>query len=785
VAGDLVAALKSLRAAPITAAAAILVLALGSGATTAVLSAAYAALLRPLPFADADRLVTISPGDAVRRPDLDRWRDRSRAVDAIAAWSRSSFTVRGLPVPEALDVAVVSENFFQVLGARPAAGRLDLDVPGGAVLSSRFARRLAADDASLWTRALTVGGRAVTPRGVLAPEFPLPDDVDLWISIADVDEVRLGTGDFRAFSLIGRLAPGASIAQARDDAARVAAEIDAVDGRIAPRVVEVRPIRDVIAGDTQPVFAAFAVAALMLLLAACANAATLLVSRTMQRTREFAVRLALGASPSRIVRTMLAESLFLGITGALVGVGLAQAAIRLLQPLAADVLPDTAFVSLTLPASVAGVAAAIVVAIPCGAAPAVAAARSGFGGGLKTASAAGTRSSRRLRSGLVVLQMATAVFLLVGAGLLWRTVAGLVSTDLGIDGERTLTMRLPLTETTSFNAASSGPFVDGLLTRLRGLPGVEAAGLGSNLPPRSSQLVMTINVTTTEGARDMRPLDLTSVTPGYLEALGARLVRGRLFDARDRAATEPVAILSESAAQQISVLGDPLDRPLRYGLPSAGGKRVQPRVIGVVSDVRFSGLEASPRGNIYILRSQLPTGVAFLVVKATTPADTMAPAVLRTVRDLDPAMPVTAPITLEEEVQRSVVGRRLRVVLVGGFAVVAAVLAFAGLSGALIRAVTERRRELAIRSALGAGPRQTASLIMRDAFVLAVVGVAIGVGGAIAAGRWVQAFLYGVSAFDAATIATVGAGSLAVAIAVASVPALRAATVDPVEALKE
>jgi predicted permease len=393
--------------------------------------------------------------------------------------------------------------------------------------------------------------------------------------------------------------------------------------------------------------------------------------------------------------------------------------------------------------------------------------------------------ARRLRSVLVVLQMAMAILLLVGAGLLWRTVSGLIRTDLGNDGDRTLTMRLPLTETTSFDAAASQPFVERLLARVRALPGVDAAGIGSNLPPRSSQLVMTINVTITETSGDMRALDLTSVTPGYLEALGARRVRGRLFEARDLTAAEPVAILSESAAQQVAVLGDPLDRELRYPLPSAGGPRVRPRVVGVVSDIRFSGLEADPRGNVYILRPQLPTGVAFLVVRAAGSTDALRSAIVRLVRDLDPALPVAAPLTLAEEVSQSVIDRRLRVVLVGAFAFVAAVLAFSGLVGALIRAVGERRREIAIRSALGAAPRQAAALILRDALVLASAGVLLGVGGALAAGRWMQSFLYGVSAFDAATIASVGAGALLLALAVASIPAGRAAAIDPVIALKE
>jgi ABC-type antimicrobial peptide transport system permease subunit len=235
----------------------------------------------------------------------------------------------------------------------------------------------------------------------------------------------------------------------------------------------------------------------------------------------------------------------------------------------------------------------------------------------------------------------------------------------------------------------------------------------------------------------------------------------------------------------VSVLGDPLDRPLRYGLPSSSGKRVQPRVVGVVSDIRYSGLESPPRGNIYVLRSQLPTGVAFLVVRARESADATGPAVLQAVRTLDPGLPVRPPLALADEVGRSIVGRRLRVALVGAFAAIAGVLALTGLAGALIRAVAERRRELAIRSALGAGPRQTAGLVLRSALALSLAGVAFGVAAAIAAGRWIQSFLYGVSAFDAGTIGTVAVGSLLLALAVAAIPARRAARIDPVLALKE
>jgi putative ABC transport system permease protein len=787
---DLKTAWRALRAAPATSLAAVLTLALGTGATVAVLSAAYGALARPLPFADADRLVVISPTfqtsgpgrGTVRLTELEDWRRSLRVFDGLAGWSRGEFTVRGLAVPESLQAAVVTDDFFDVVGARPLAGTLESGTPGTVVVADRLARRIGAAG-GVWSRTLTVGGRALQPRAILPPGFPLPDDVDLWVSAEDVDVVRLGTSDFRSYGMIGRLASGVTLAQAREDAARVAAAIDGEAHRAEPRRVDVLPIREALVGDVRPLLVAFSAAASLLLLAACANVATLLVSRSMRRAREFAVRLALGASPARLVRTTFAESLLLGAAGAMTGVVLAVLSVRLLRPLAADVLPDLAFVSVVWPAVVAGAVSALAVAILCGLAPAMAASRASFGAALKTASAAGTRAGRRTRNGLVVLQMAAAIVLLVGASLLGRTVYGLLHTDLGVDSEDTLTLRLPLTETARFDAASRNPFVNDLVARVRALPGVEAAGVGSSLPPRASQLVMTISVVT-DTSRDTQPFDLTSVTPGYLEALGAHLLRGRLFEPDDMTRDEPVAILSESAAAQIGTLGDPLDRPLRYQLPSSAGPRVRPRVVGVVSDIRFSGLESSPRGNIYVTRAQLAPGTAYLVVRARGSAEAIAPAVVRAVRELDPTLPVGTPRTLVEEVAQAVIGRRLRLVLVGAFAGIAVLLAVTGLVGALIRAVAERRRELAIRAALGASPRRAAGLVLREAFGLAAGGIAIGVGGALAAGRWVGSFLYGVSPFDAPTIALVAAGVLVVALTAGYLPARRAARVEPLDLMR-
>jgi hypothetical protein len=343
-----------------------------------------------------------------------------------------------------------------------------------------------------------------------------------------------------------------------------------------------------------------------------------------------------------------------------------------------------------------------------------------------------------------------------------------------------------LLEGTRFDAASRAPFVEELLARVRALPGVQSAGVGSNLPPRVAQLQFSVRFTNSDGTRnDLFRLNLGSVTPGYLESLGTRLIRGRLFEAADLVTDAPIVIISETAARQFSPGQDLLGRELPFGLPRADGRRVRPRVIGIVADVKFKGLEEPAGGALYLPWKDLPAGVSYLVVRTHGRPSAVGPGLRDILRGLDASMPVPAMRTLAEEVSESIAERRLRVVPAIAFAVLALAVALVGLAGSLTRAVAERRRELAIRAAVGASPRQAVWLIVRDGALVSLVGVVAGVGGSAAVGRALARLLYGVSPYDPLTFAGVVVLMGIASVAACYLPARRAARVEPLELLRE
>jgi predicted permease len=789
---DVRSAWRSLRAAAGTTAAAMATLGLGIGASVAVLTIAYTAIWRPLPLTDVEQLVVLSTGLAtdtslagsMRAADLTRWRDGLRSVSGLAGWSTGELTVRGTRAPEIVQAAVVTDNFFAVVGAHAAAGRLFDDPSGGrdlVVLSHQFASRSPQTDPLL--DSLIIDGLSLRVAGILPPRFPLPPRADLWLSDSSLD--ALGVDRFsrlRGYRVVGRLRPGVTLAQAREDATRVLREIEVERGRAGELRVTLQPLEDLLTGDSRPVLTAFVVAAALLLLVACANVATLLVSRAYGRQREFAVRLAIGASPLRLLRTSVIESVILTGAGTVIGVALASFALSTLPAVVPELLPPAAFVALAIPTIAAACAVAFLASTLAGLAPALAAARSDFGPAFRTASIAGSPGRRRLRSALVVAQVAMAVTLLVGAGLLARTVAHLLTTDLGIDASRVTTFRLRMTERSRFDATSREPFLRELVRRTRQLPGVAAAGVGSNLPPSTAPVAFSIRVVQDDRA-ETRTFDLGSASPGYFDAIGARLVRGRWFEPRDESGP-PIAVLSEMAARHLQGLGDPVGRPLPFAIPTPAGERARPLVVGVIEDIRHHGLDRPAHGGIYLLWSQLPAGITYLAVRSQGPAEAIGPPVLRLLRELDPRLPLPEPRTVAQEMHRAILDREIRVLLVGTFAAIAALLAAGGLSAALGRSVRERRREMAVRAALGASPTRTVRLVLGDGLALASIGLTIGLGLAAALGRTAATLLYGVSPYDAMTFAVVAIGVGMVSVAAAWWPARRAARISPLELLR-
>lgn len=789
---DVRAALHALRAARWTTLAAIVTLALGTGANAAVIAVAYGVLLRPLPFPDPSRLVRITterPVDGsdlgLQLPEFDEWKTRLTTVDAVAAYARAEFTVRGTGEPEVVQASAVTGDFFRVLGVPAATGQPFAEDRSTStiVASDRYARRLAASGAAVG-RPLSLGALAMTVGAAMPQAFGFPDDdVLVWVPARSVPTLNIfdPTRDFRQFRLIARLRPGATIEDARLDADRVLKEIH--PGVIGRRVA-VRRIDDDLVGAARPVIGAFVAAGLLVLLVACANVATLLAGRALTRSREFAVRLAIGADPARLIRASLAESAIISTIATIAGLILARLTLSALLPLVRGTLPRGAAIGLDAPVVFASIIAGIVVALACGLTPALAAARSDVAVALRRESATTVGGSHRVRAPLVVAQIALTVVLLTGAGLFARTVWGLWTMDIGAEREHLLTARLALTETTRFDATSRGQFVDDLLRRVRGLVGVEAAGLGSDLPPRVNQLEMTVRFMDDSGRDDTHGMNLVAVTPGYFRALGVRLIRGRDFDDVDAAGDAPVAVMSQMLERQFASRQDLLGTRLTIQVPAVGGKRVRPTLVGVVSDVRFVGLEKQTEGNIYIPWRQLPTGVSYLVIRTVGDPAALEPALLATIHELDPTLPVPVVRPLGDEISLAMSDRRLRLQLVATLALVALVVSIVGLASALARSVAERRREIAVRLALGATPGDAARLVVGHGVSLITIGLGVGAGLAIAIGRVTSSLLFGVSAYDPLTYAVVMLGMLAVGLSACYVPARRAALVDPISLLK-
>jgi putative ABC transport system permease protein len=653
---DVWTALKSLRASRGTTLAAVVTLALGTGANTAVLAVAYGVLLRPLPFHQPDRLVRVDIG--IRLQDVPEWQQRSRAFTSMAAYTVDQVTVRGGGEAQSVRAALVAGPLFEVLGTGPEFGRPPDDKTDAAVLSDRYVRRFGSASADLVGRSLVVGGRSYQVAAVVPPALAFPDeDVLLWLPARSVEGVALfGRGDTRAYSLVARLRTGITLPAARQDAERVLAEVDPVHARGLTGLVE--PLSTAMVGDAQPVLVLFVAAAALLLLVACANVATLLLGRSMARTRELAVRLAIGASPARLLRTALAESFVIAIAGSALGALTAKAGVAAFVSVAGTNLPRTAAIAIDLPvlAAVAGIA--LVVTVLCGTAPALAAARTHFAPAFRQASDVGSRG-RRLQAILVGAQVTAAVVLLVGAGLFGRTVAGLLGRGAGIQSDRALAVSMMLTESARVDASSRQVLVDDVLRRVRALPGVVAAGFGAGLPPRHA-LTMSIRMVNDTGRDDTYLVNLIPVTPGYFQALGIRLLRGRSFEEADDQGSDPVAVISERAARELTFAGDPLGSVLPFALPTSTGRRVKARVIGIASDVRYSGLDASAAGNVYVRWRQLPVGTPYLAVRVAGDPTAMIPVVTRAVHQVDPTVPLLDARTLDAEMNLAIAGRELR-----------------------------------------------------------------------------------------------------------------------------
>jgi len=787
---DVRLAARRLLHAPGFAAVVLLTLALGIGANTAIFSVVNGVLLRGLPYPEPDRLVVgwgVYPDFGhtnTSLPDFLDWRAGFARAGELAAFGGANYTITGDRAPERANGAAVTANYFHVLGVAPVVGRGFTaedehgSVPRVVILGNGFWRRAYASDPGVVGRSITLNGIPRTIVGVAPDGLEYPSAPDLLVPLR-TDTTLNRRSEF--LSVIGRLKPGVSIASARTTlaavAARLATQYPETNATIRTDVVS---LHDELVGSAQHALAVFMGAVGLVLLVACANVANLLLARAAAREREVALLSALGAERPRIFRQLMVESLVLALAGGALGVVLAALGVKVLKASQFEAIPRLGAVSVDARVLAFALGVSVATGLLFGIVPALRLS-SGLQGTLRSGgrSLAGTAGGRRTRDLLVLGEVAMAVVLLVGAGLLLRSFTRLLDVRPGFDADRVLTAQVSLPRVRYAKDAQIDALWSGVLARVRAVPGVEAAAATSNVPfagigywsfevqgrpPRRPDDV---------GMQDAQPY---LVSGDYFRTMGVALVRGRVIEARDVASAPPVAVINQEMARKFWPNGaDPVGSRV-----SVDGS-TWATVVGIVADTRQEGLSAKPYAQLYFAADQFPSRTMFVSVRASGDPARFAGAVRAAVAALDPELPVYDVRTLGDRLDENVARPRVTAALVGIFAAVALALAAIGIYGVVSYSVTQRAREFGVRLALGARDTDVVRLVVGQGIAPVAAGLALGLVGAWAASRLLASLslLYGVSATDPIAFAAVALFLTAVALVAAYVPARRATRVDP------
>lgn len=793
---DIRYALRSLRRTPGFAVVACLTLALGFGANTAMFSVIQAVLLRPLPYLEPERLVMVWEHNLPRHRERNvvspsnylRWKERATSFTDLAMYTWSSTVFTGGDAPERVSGRSVTTNLFSVLGAQPGLGRLftpEEGVQGGpevVLLSHGLWQRRFGRDSAIVGRQVAIAGGTATIVGVMPAGFRPLGTEEYWEPFTIGAETREPRG--RYAMVLGRLKPGVSPERAGAEMMTIArgleSEFPEFDTGWSTNVVPLT--EQVVGGARQMLLVLFGAVALVLLIA-CANVANLTLVRATGRARETAVRVALGAPRGRLVRQWLLESLLVAGVGGAAGLLLALWGVDLLKALAPSDVPRLA--EIRMDGTVLGATALVVVIV--GALAGLPAAL-GMGARRAALSEATTRTTAggvaaRWRQGLVVIQLALALMLLAGAGLMIRSLGRLLAVNPGFDPASVLTVELSLPSALYEEDARRTAFFDQVLDQVRALPGVATAGVVSALPLTGLASATTFSVVGRPApAPGQAPVaDIRSADDGYFPALGIPLRRGRLPAMSDAAASPPVVFINETMARQLWPDGDPIGARVKVNMDDP---EAEPEIAGVVGDVRHDGLDGAIRPMIYYPRAQSPSGYMVLVVRTAGDMAALTAAIRSVVRGLDPALPIGDIATMEEHVRQSVADRRYPMFLLGLFGALAVSLAAIGLYGVVAHGVGLRTREFGVRIALGATPRDMTRLVLSGAAALALGGVVLGTAGALLSTRVLTHLLYDIAPSDPGTLAAVAALLSVVVVLAAWLPARRAARVDPMTALR-
>jgi putative ABC transport system permease protein len=796
---DLRYGLRLLRQAPAFTLIAICALALGIGANTAIFSTLDAVVLRALPYEDPDRVMMVyedasSIGFARNTPapaNYFDWREQNHVFTDMAAIRGRSRNITGDGTPEQLSGFAVTPNFFSVLGARPLIGRTftdeeDRSAAQVVLISYSLWQRRYAGATSMVDRSILLDGSRYTVIGVMPRDFVFRDRVrDFWIPINITPQFRATRGS-HFLSVVARLKPGATFEQASSDMLAIANHLKQQypdQNRYTGAVVV--PIKEAMLGNTRTILLVLMAAAGCVLLIACANLASLLLARAVSRKRELAVRTALGAGRGRLIRQMVTEGAMLSLIGGTLGLGLSLGGMRVLANLVPLGLPSTAQPAIDLRLLLFTLILSLLTGVLFSLIPAIQAARASLNDALKQGGRSGPDvRGRATRDALVVVEVAAALVLLTGAGLMIQTMAKLRAVDLGFRVDHLLTLRTALGPNYS-DKVKQMEYYRRVLEQTGALPGVEAAAFGSTLPFQSIGNTQGFEI---EGvARDLSfsPDALARAgTATYLQTLGVRVREGRLYDERDTAASTPVIVINETFARHFWPKEPAIGHRISIDFP----KPFFRTVIGVVEDVQERGYDLAMKPGYYVPAAQQSGNggpVDFLVVRTKGQPTSLMPSIRRIVANVDPEQPISNVQTMDEIVDLNVADRRQQMTLLGAFAALALLLASIGLYGVLSYSVTQRVREIGLRMALGASASSVTQMVVKHGITLTGIGVAIGLAGSWAATRALKKMLYGVSSTDPTTFAAVAALLTVIALAACWIPARRASRVDPIVALRE
>lgn len=808
---DIRFALRVMRKHAIFSVFAILTLALGIGANTAIFSVASGVLLRALPFKDPDNIVFVWIHSEKRKLSDDKlpappgdffdWKNQNQVFESMSAFASNPYTLTGLGDPVRVEGVLATGEFFKILGVNAAMGRTfgpgeDWFGNNIAVLSDGFWRRQFGADPNIVGKSIVLNGKAHEIIGVMGKDFSFPQaammpsylnfppEPQLWVPLGFSEQIKKDRSTFN-LSVMARLKPGVTLPQARANLGGIAQNIDTQFRENFGFVTMLTPMRDQLVGEVRTALLVLLGAVGLVLLVACANVANLHLARSLRRQKELAVRSALGGGRSRLIRLILTESILLAIPGGLLGLLLAYAGTRYLLSISPNSIPRVSEIGIDSRVLVFTFLVTVLTGIISGIVPALQASRADLNTLLRdeARSTTGSRRSTRTRDLLVIGEVGLALILLIAAGLLVRSFMRLQQIDLNFNPDNVLTMHIDLPDARYPKDSMNYDFFKELLPRLSAQPNVQSVGLISNLPLSGAAMGtnFTIEGRPPASPAEMPAADYTIASPGYFTTLGIPILRGRNFTEQDTLQSPGVVLINERLANRYWPNEDPIGKMISV---SVGQYRGQRQVIGIVANVRLTSLTQPPRAEMYVPYAQHPDGYLFLIARTNSDPLALAPVVRREVLAIDKDQPITKVRTMNQVVASSQERRTFNLLLLTLFAGLSLVLTIIGVYGVVSYSVSQRVHEIGVRTALGASPSHILRLVVKQGMLPALIGIALGLLGAYFATRVMSGLLYQVKPRDPVVFVFAAVVLTLVALLATFIPARRATRIDPVGALR-